>query len=227
MFSQIVSVSMAFFLLAPTFLLVCLLAYFRHADLVFLAMLVVVLPRLFQILLSMLFSLADFPMQKSRLDTVLHLIDPSSMSNEAAAEELKKRIRWDLVSTTIATEQKEPHEYPVTDLLQELPCQGRITLKGENGSGKTSLLLLLKYKYGEKAFYLPAKHDLLSKFSKERLSTGQRAIKMLEEIIKSAEASIILLDEWDANLDAENAKALSKTIAELSRKSCVIESRHF
>lgn len=230
-FSQIVSISMAFSLLAPSFLLVCLLAYSRSADLIFLGMLVVILPRLFQILsysYEMLFSLADFPMQKSRLGTVLNLVDTmSAMPKEEASQELGKRIRWDRISATITNDQEEAQEYAVTALLNELPNRGRITLKGENGSGKTSLLLLLKQKYGEKAFYLPAKHDLLFRFSIEKLSTGQKATRLLEEMIEKADASIILLDEWDANLDRENSIHISKIILKLSSKACVIESRHF
>ncbi len=224
-YSQAVAISMAFALLIPSFLLVGILAYTRRTDLVWLAMLVVILPRLFQVLAysyEMLFVLADFPMQQGRLGTVLKLVDPSnSVDIDKTLSALEKRIHWHHISTTFGSEDQDAYAF-----MSALPAQGRITLKGENGSGKTSLLLLLKQKYGEKAFYLPAKHDLLFYFSKDKLSTGQYARKLLEELIGSVEAPILLLDEWDANLDAENAKKTSDVIAQLAVQKCVIESRH-
>jgi len=229
-FSQAISISMAFSLLAPSFLLVCLLAYFRITDFVFLAMLVVVLPRLFQILsysYELLFYLADFPLEKSRLETITNLVNPlSKVQNKEALDELEKRVKWSSLNATAISENGEEQNYPVESLLKSLPDKGRITLRGENGSGKTSFLLMIKQKYGGEAFYLPPKHDLLYRFSDEQLSTGQKVIKILEEIIKNTKTSIILLDEWDANLDAQNTENISKMIVRLAKQSCVIESRH-
>lgn len=230
-YSQIVSISMAFSLLIPSFILVFILAYYKRTDPIFLAMLVVVLPRLFQILsysYEMLFSLADFPMQKSRLETVAKLIDPKlQIKQDEAKQQLTNRIHWGKISAITVNEQHEILKHPAEILQKELPVTGRITLSGENGSGKTSLLLLLKLTCGENAFFLPVKHNLLFSSSFDKLSTGQRTIKILHELLEKIDAPIILLDEWDANLDAENARIVSKKIDELSSKSCVIESRHF
>lgn len=190
-------------------------------------MLVVILPRLFQVLsysYEMLFVLADFPMQKSRLATVLKLIDVSD--KQQTPQTLEKRIGWDQISAILKTGEELPTAQSVETLLKDLPSQGRITLKGENGSGKTSFLLLLKQKYGEKAFYLLTKHELLFRFSPHQLSTGQKARKVLEELMRNVKTPILLLDEWDANLDSNNTQQISKVIDEMSNSFCIVESRH-
>lgn len=220
-FNQIISISMAFVLLTPSFALVCFLAYKRRDDLLYLGMLVVILPRLFQVLgysYETLFALSSFPMEKAQLQTTLKLIDQKQIElTTNGKKKLENRIDWDRITA---------NDQSALSLLDELPNHGKITLKGENGSGKTSLLLFLKQKYGAEAFYLPAKHNLLFHVSEEQLSTGQRSRKILEEIVSHVEASIILLDEWDANLDAENASKLSGMINTLAKSKCVIESLH-
>lgn len=225
-FGQGVSIAMAFVLMVPSFALVCYLAIVRAQDLTWLAMMVVILPRLFQVLnysYEMLFLLSDFPMQKSRLKTVVKLLEPTQLVDPLKArQQLEKRIQWDKI--TVATDVNT--SLSAKQLLETLPQKGRVTLHGENGSGKTSLLLLIKMLKGESAFYLPSKHDLLFQLSKEKLSTGQSAKKILHELLDHLDNPVVLLDEWDANLDQENVNNLSKLINRLSTDRFVIESRH-
>lgn len=225
-FSQGISVGMAFILLGPTFAFICYLAATRVQDLTWLAMMVVALPRLFQVMsysYEMLFVLADFPMQKSRLETVLKILEPSELFDISKAHRaLDGRIHWDKIN--IGYDNND--SFLPKQFLESVPEKGRYTLQGENGSGKTSLLLLLKMLQGESAFYLPAKHDLTFQHSKDGLSTGQFARKTLEELLANLDAPLILLDEWDANLDKENIEKFSALIESLSLKKCVIESRH-
>lgn len=220
-FSQGISVAMAFALLAPTFALVCYLAVVNAQNLTWLAMLVVVLPRLFQVLsysYEMLFVLADFPMQKSRLQTVTKMLTAPENSEES----LEKRIQWEKIQVVCA----DKNRMVAKELLSALPTKGRLTLQGENGSGKTSLLLLVKMVQKESAFYLPPKHGLEFVGIKDGLSTGQLACTILQEFADKVTTPIILLDEWDANLDSKNMKKLSKVIDKLASKGIVIESRH-
>ncbi|PCI92433.1 hypothetical protein COB11_07400 [Candidatus Aerophobetes bacterium] len=214
---------MAFTLLAPSFFLVCYLAVIHVNDFTWLAIMAVALPRLFQILsysYEMLFILADFPMYKSRLKTVMELLEPSH-KGESNHRQLEKRIRWDAINVD-----SNKVSLSSRDLLGALPKSGRFTLQGENGSGKTSLLLLLKLNKGESAFYLPAKHQLMFQVSHTSLSTGQLATSTLKELLEKLDSPIVLLDEWDANLDKRNTQSLSQLIEKLSLKKCVIESRH-
>jgi len=103
----------------------------------------------------------------------------------------------------------------------------RTIIRGPNGSGKTSLLLQLKERFGSRAFYLPAKHHLAFAGKRTQQSTGERAASALEEIIAQSKAQVLLLDEWDANLDQGNIDALEKQIERAAHAGLeVVEVRH-
>lgn len=222
-YSQSISIAMAFALLIPTFVLVVYFAITRVNDLTWIAMLVVVLPRLFQVLsysYEMLFMLADFPMQQSRLKTIYALFDEAKLQDSSNSKnELEKRINWNKLS--INSGEANPK-----DLIFQLPHSGRYTIKGENGSGKTSLLLLLKLLNPTTTFYLPPKHDLTFNISKDKHSTGQFATKALHELLEHSKAKILLLDEWDANLDKDNFNLINQALDKLSENIFVLESIH-
>lgn len=109
-------------------------------------------------------------------------------------------------------------------------CQrpGRIVVTGDNGSGKTSLLLTLKYELGARAHYLSANQRQLVTSAEE--SVGEHLIRELQQIItlaKNTEGCVLLLDEWNANLDIENTQAVDEALADLSRICTVFEARHY
>lgn len=223
--SQGVSIGMAFLLLGPSFALICYLPILHEFNLTILAIMVVALPRLFQVLsysYEMLFVLADFPMQTSRLKTITKLLDSSNLySSEQASLALKKRIQWDKIrissNSTLVS---------LNTFLEGMPSQGRYTIRGENGSGKSSFLFMLKVLKGHEAFYLPAKHDLFFQRSRNGFSTGQLARETLRELLEKLPAQVVLLDEWDANLDTPNQEKLSQLIDQISQNKCVVEVRH-
>lgn len=103
---------------------------------------------------------------------------------------------------------------------------GRITLRGKNGVGKSTLLLYLN-KNLESSFYLPShSHILLDNADcMSPASTGEQMIKNLQYIMR-CEAKFVLLDEWDANLDNENLGIINKMLTEVSNSKTVIEVRH-
>lgn len=222
--SQTVSIAMAFLLLAPSFALICYLPAMHNYNLNALAVMVVALPRLFQVLsysYDMLFVLSDLPMQKSRLKTIAKLLDsPDLKCSKDAYKKLEERIQWDKIQIN-GNESISPKSF-----ITSIPSCGRYTIKGSNGAGKSSFLLLLKMIKRHEAFYLPVKHDLVFKLSKDGFSTGQLVRKILNEILEKIDTSIILLDEWDANLDIVNQHKLSELIDRMSIDRCVIEVRH-
>lgn len=225
-YSQTVSIGMAFALLSPSFALILFLAASRASDFTWLAMMVVTLPRLFQVLAysyESLFLISDLPVENSRLSTVVQLLDARTLlDSKLARKELENRIQWEKITVIKNGEAS----VSAKQLLDFLPQTGRITLQGENGSGKTSLLLLIKMLKGESAYYLPVKHALVFQNTMEILSTGQLARTSLNELINKLKSSVVLLDEWDANLDRENSIYFSNLIEKFSKKVCVIESRH-
>ncbi|NBW80646.1 hypothetical protein EBR21_02725 [bacterium] len=102
---------------------------------------------------------------------------------------------------------------------------GRFRVEGGNGSGKSTLLRSLKESLGSEAFYLPAEHSALDFPVAGGLSSGQRARFILESLKISA-PRVLLLDEWDANLDIRQRSLLDQLIGQLSERHLVLEVRH-
>ncbi|MEN9827286.1 MAG: hypothetical protein RI953_3031 [Pseudomonadota bacterium] len=102
---------------------------------------------------------------------------------------------------------------------------GRFRIEGGNGSGKSTLLRSLKESLGYEAFYLPAEHSALDFPVAGGLSSGQRARFILESLKISA-PRVLLLDEWDANLDVRQRSLLDQLISQLSERHLVLEVRH-
>ncbi|MGE0528985.1 MAG: hypothetical protein AB7G93_10455 [Bdellovibrionales bacterium] len=105
---------------------------------------------------------------------------------------------------------------------------GRFTLRGRNGTGKSTLLSLLSEQTGEASFFLPSKFADLSFVNADALtdSDGNRLLAAVRELKELGEIRYILLDEWDANLDKENLHVIDLEISELARNHVVVESRH-
>ena len=222
-FNQSIGILMAFALVLPSLALISFYAIQHINNIAALAMLTVVLPRLFQILTysyELLFLASDFPMQKAKMNTVLSILDlPKHDENKV---NFLGRIQWEGIHAKMQRDEK----IQVKELLQNIPSRGRITLQGDNGTGKTSFLLMMKVKYKDQAFYLPSKHDLIFNINKNQLSTGQMTFSILKELNRNVKTPIILLDEWDANLDSKNRGEISSLIDDLSSSCCVVEVLH-
>ena len=69
----------------------------------------------------------------------------------------------------------------------------------------------------------PAHHETVKKLG---FSSGERQLKSLQEIVRFTDASIYLLDEWDANLDPKNRAAANALVEKLASRARVIEISH-
>jgi hypothetical protein len=141
----------------------------------------------------------------------------------------------------------------VNDALRIVAAQptGRVTIRGGNGTGKSSLLASLKTEMRRRAFYWPPSDRLAFKFAggvvpveveggpdgetivvadsmdkKLGFSTGERQLKSLEEIVNATDAQVYLLDEWDANLDAANKAKADALVDTLAARARVVEISH-
>lgn len=219
-FHQGVSIGIALLTMLPT-VGVLVFAVHQHArDSLYLATLVVTLPRLFMILgftHELLSFISQWPMQRARLHGLGTLLTPPP-SHDLAARIQRPGLQIEHNGVSLPSTS-------MTALLPLTATPGRITIRGANGTGKSSLLLQLKSTLGDSAYYLPAQHRLLFACNGPA-STGQRARSQLEEIATQAQVQVLLLDEWDANLDADNQQRLSEQIDALARSHCVIEVRH-
>lgn len=188
--------------------------------------------------------IATLPRQ---ITTVHYLSDIAFFSNEYTALKarikglrkslilkpmtLKANISWDNISIyNTVTEiklNKGRLSLPESKSLLNAQSNGRYRLSGPNGCGKSSLLLLLKEHYREDAYYLPAHSDLFFESAVGiTLSSGEKQIHALNDIKEIKDVNLLLLDEWDANLDNKNKQLLSKLLDTLSASCCILEVRH-
>ncbi len=172
-------------------------------------------------------------MHKSKLVSIYKAIQPIKDSHIS----MEKKIKWPkihIIASTTSTISPENHvsltgPLSITsylDIMAYTTRSGRITLRGENGAGKSTLLMLVKNALNDRAFFLPTQNQLSFTSEANKYSTGESLRNRLLEILERVDVDVLLLDEWDANLDKENHERLSLLIDELAEKKCVIEVRH-
>ena len=113
------------------------------------------------------------------------------------------------------------------DFMKHLLLPGRITISGKNGCGKSTLLSQVKELLQDRAVYLPPHSDLyFLSTQNQNFSTGTKILHAFDEIQKTIKDGVLLLDEWDANLDPDRMKELSVKIDKLSENNSIVEIRH-
>lgn len=236
-FDQLMAIFVSLMTCIPT-LVVVVYYFLKHStDIVKLSSFVVALPLLFMVLsytyqtLTLAFR---WSMHRSKLLSIYRSIQASKDNPKI----LEKKIKWAKIffSNTFPaqTEADDNHvslkgPMPMNsqaDILSKAAQSGRITIRGENGSGKSTLLILIKSALEERAFFFPTHNQLSFVSETNKYSTGESLKKRLVEISEKVDVDVLLLDEWDANLDKENQEKLSSLIDELAAKKCVIEVRH-
>lgn len=235
-FDQFLAIFVSLMTSVPSLLVVAYFMILHRNDTVMLSEFVVVLPLLFNILsytyqtLSLLFR---WGMHRSKLNAIYRTIQPSKDAQFLLAKKIKwaKMQIFPSVGNVAAPDSQvslagpkpiQSHE----ELLKEAARSGRLTIRGENGCGKSTALLMVKNALAQKAFFLPTHNQLSFEAETNKYSTGESLRNRLLEILEKVDADVLLLDEWDANLDAENKERLSALIDELAASKCVIEVRH-
>lgn len=226
-FNQSVSALISVVGMLPTLLLAAYLLTAGLTDRAAILGMLALLPRIFSVLNyahSLLHTLADWPSHHVRLNRLEKVIQRPEPVN------LVQRVRLGDISVV---DERNHRAVQASDLISRpaiespLSSPGRWTLRGENGCGKTSLLLVLKEKLGSAAFLLPAHcQAAFSGHSCRPGSTGEILARRLVEIEREVTAPVLLLDEWDANLDSRHFGLITSRINELARNRCIIEVRH-
>ncbi len=238
-FDQVLAIFAAFVTSVPSLLVVVHFVYEYSNDPIRLSSFIVILPILFMILTYTYQTISlgfRWGLHKAKMMSIYKAIQASKDSHNI----LVRKIKWDKIMATLSKEgdlQEDPVESHVSltnprfmeshaDLLNQTSRSGRLTLRGENGSGKSTALMLIKNALAGRAFFLPT-HSQLSFFTETNIySTGESLRKRLFEILEKVNVDVLLLDEWDANLDKENQESLSELIDKIAEKKCVIEVRH-
>lgn len=235
-FDQFMAIFVSLITSVPTLLVVGYFMMKNYHDPVRLSAFVVILPLLFNILSYTYQTLAlvfRWRMHKSKLTAIYKTIQASKDAHMTMA----KKVKWPKISVTpsiingntVAPAEHISMPYPIQtydELVVQASLSGRLTIRGENGCGKSTALLLVKNALSSKAFFLPTHNHLSFVAETNKYSTGESLKNRLLEILEKVEADVLLLDEWDANLDSENKEKLSHLIDELAATKCVIEVRH-
>ncbi len=222
-FSELTTIISMFLILFPVFGTLVWLIYQNRGNEVFLSMLIATFYSNLLITRSMwriVILLTSWNSLKTRLEglkSALIITEPINVGtiswNRVKAEKDNMIINIDSLNS-------------IQEITQNY-SPGRITLRGDNGTGKSSLLALIKEQLSEKAFLLPPHSDMFFEFSSNKsLSTGEKIIGSLDEIKKSGKLQLLLLDEWDANLDKNHIVNISEKLSELAKEICIIEVRH-
>jgi len=143
------------------------------------------------------------------------------------AKEIEQRID----SNSLRVQATPPIDSLKTTHLErwigELGHGCRVTIRGRNGAGKTSLLLKIKEILGANAYFYSYSDQLLLGGTHIAQSTGQRLRRHIETISKVRGIRFLLLDEWDAGLDTKNIALMSARLEKICKKGVnVIEVRH-
>lgn len=234
-FDQILAIAVSLITSIPSLLVVIYFVALHRHNTVELSSFIVILPLLFVNLsytyqtLSLVFR---WPMHLGKLRTIYNAIEPAAHPIET----MELKVQWPKISVSehVATaplpssiqEALSPVISSFDALINKARSSCRLTLRGENGCGKSTALMLIKEKLSGQAFFLPTHSQLTFLAEANRYSTGESLKNLLSEILQQVKVDVLLLDEWDANLDKENQEKLSSLIDELAIKKCVIEVRH-
>lgn len=205
----------------PTFFLLFFTLAFNGLGPQGVAKVAVAVPALLQslnLLTQVAAMAASFYVLKGQFHVLQELVDP------APEVDLIQRIAFDRIQFVPDI---EPSLQNVNSFVSDPPRACRLEVRGDNGCGKTSLLLYLKSVFQDRAFYLPAYANLFLGARRMAESTGQRVVRQIEKIMSFGHYHILLLDEWDANLDLQNRNMVNRRLDELCEEGVlIVEARH-
>lgn len=208
----------------PVLGLIIYLFFREHAHLTYLAILVSTLPRQIQVL-QCTHTIVSYATEWSALKARLQSLATSLQGWDEP--NLKNRIQWDSIKLMSDGVQKKVKKFEDIEEVTHQFQPGRFTIRGPNGCGKSTLLLGIHQAQSLQSFYLPPHSELSFKHDQYQVSsTGEKTKRNIEEIKNLKVCSIILFDEWDANLDSAAIQEISALLDEIAQTKCLIEVRH-
>lgn len=233
-FDQILAIFVSLITSIPTLLVVVFFVMTHSHNLVELSSFIVALPLLF-VNLSYTYQTLSLGFRWSMHLAKLRNIYKSIMPAKLVTDSMETKIKWPKITISENSTANDESVDALKDtptiasfdtLLQKASSSCRLTLRGDNGCGKSTALMMLKEKLAKHAFFLPTQNQLTFMAEANGYSTGESLKSLLDEILEQVKADVLLLDEWDANLDKDNQEKLSSLIDAWALKKCVIEVRH-
>lgn len=194
-----------------------------HQDLVLVSVLAATLPKqiaMLQSLRSISYYITSYGSLSARFGGLQRIL------SRLPTIDVYSRVKMDQIQYTHSV--KGPLQIDSIEHLieQVATTAGRLTIRGPNGTGKSTVLKMLKDKLGDQAYYLPAHHQLFFDELDRDASTGQATLRQLQIVQQDNQINVLLLDEWDANLDPVNRAIQDDKIRELAESIAVIEVTH-
>jgi len=180
--------------------------------------LVALLPRslqLFGSIHSLSMSLSQYFLIRSKIDNLNGFVEGLDRQDLSVNSD-------DVVVVDCATGLSLSSEVFFQRITHSAIRAGRFCVTGKNGSGKTTLLKRLKFSVPDSLLLLPDSYFLEK--SKDR-STGQAKLDELHAVLQE-NSRLLLLDEWDANLDCENTRTIDSILEEYAQVKLIVEVRH-
>ena len=145
-------------------------------------------------------------------------------------EQLQGKIQWNKIYFTYRRKKKQfINLWQCFEYLENINV-GRILITGSNGSGKTTILGLIKEYFGDNVYlFSNYAHIFFEKNELQEYSTGEKIKSNIQELLEHIDETsvhMILFDEWNANLDTKNQIEISKYIDKLAEKNLVLEVRN-
>lgn len=226
--------------MTPVIGIIFYLFYSQSNDYALLAILVATLPRQVQ-LIQYLYALVNYTARwkslRARLQGLIKRIPQKNLQDDEKADQ---RIDWKSIrfSQQASKGNTTPNQFDgVQGLVSFLSEQshGRILIQGRNGAGKSSVLNIIKQSFSDSAFLLPFSNEqYFEGISEKSLSSGESLIERMAWVFKNifgtdpeSPVKLLLLDEWDANLDADRVQEIDALISKAANKFLIIEVRHF
>lgn len=221
--TQSTSIGLALLTFAPSAAVISCVMIRNQGDMAKLLALCVALPRFFMALnntYEFLSSILAWTGHNARMRSL------EAAASAPPAISLEDRLRWDQITLEHSSTPRILVQASPKALNQMTQSPGRITIRGSNGAGKSTLLTLFRAQNPARCTLIPAHPELTFASNIDHASSGERLNRILREISASDSGELLLLDEWDANLDDANMIAMDQLIDALSVNRCVIEVRH-
>lgn len=199
--------------------------YENSKSLPMIAALFITLPRQLQIIQS-IFAFFNLTLSWTGAHAQLKELE-NVVKVSSTGESSLKYVQFDAIQISNKSDCVGPKDFSDLKSLFSNDLSGRFTVRGRNGTGKSTMLGLLKEDLGDRAFYLPTHYaDLIFQSTFLNHSDGNRLVSVFNDIAALTDVEVVILDEWDANLDTDNIERISAAIDSLATKKVVIESRH-
>lgn len=207
-------------IIMSTVVIIVVLQFYDIFTLAVAGTIVAILPRSLQVF-GNVHSLSIYLSQFYLVRTKIRNLNEFSSRLDVNLVLYSSSLRGVTIRDASTSDRIEPDDF-ISQLQGRTISSGRYTVTGLNGSGKSSLLKIIKGSIDDSLLITPETSFMNLDGG---LSTGQTKIRELENVL-SLSPPVLMLDEWDANLDEDNFRKIDQVLELASSQVVIIEVRH-